>query len=425
MVYRKDHAVAPELTVWRDIWISKTGKAGSAEKATRTVSAVAHGLGVAPGDLPENALELYVKVQPLAPSTLAGYRWALKQWQRYLTHGFQNLERSPMTSKDLSASDEKLTDPHLEKWRRHLRARNRAATTITGYLRIMQGVAEIAECDPIDIEEEDVLAFIIHRREQMEAKGKDLSASRHNVYLAAVRSFCRVNRRPDATEFIERIPRDSVSTPGASREDVRGLLDAAVSDMASSDAMVADTGRRMWMLTRLMSGVGYRISTACHLFSTDLKLNDDGWRLHPQFVKARRGQPKPSHPAPEDIAQELLTNWQHGESVMSIDLSAKQAAQQWRGWAESHGYGHVRPHMLRAYFIKSMYIKTGDVYGVSRAADHRQVETTEGYIGNAQRPEVENARRMFDVGMPVRIPGQRTDSNVLLLRPRAESGSIA
>nr|WP_240678900.1 site-specific integrase [Streptomyces sp. SID4937] len=175
-----------------------------------------------------------------------------------------------------------------------------------------------------------------------------------------------------------------------------------------------------------MSGLGYRISTACRVFTTDLKFDEDGWRLHPQFIKARRGQPKPTHPAPEDVAQELLTNWQRGESVVPLELSVAQAAMQWRGWAESHGYGHVRPHMLRAYFIKQMYKATGDVYGVSRAADHRQVETTEGYIGNEQRPEVETIRRSFDTDMPVRIPGQRHEgSNVTLLRPLAGAGAPA
>ncbi|MFE7133406.1 tyrosine-type recombinase/integrase [Streptomyces sp. NPDC057638] len=428
MAYRKNHAMFPELLAWHEERVRVTGRATAGLKEATTISAIAHRLGVHPAALPENALELYTKLQPLAPSTMPGYASALKQWSRYLAHGYRDFSRTPLTQSGPSADDLDLPHPALVKFRRKMQTAGRADTTVTGYLRIVLGIMELAgKSDPLTLDEDDVEIFIVARRRERERCGKELSNSRYNVILAAVRACFRANKaaRQDPTADIERLKRTSLTTPAATPVQVRSLLGAAVADMQSSNPVVADNGRRMWMLTRLMSGMGFRISTAARTLTNDLWFDGSRYWLTPGFVKARSGQQKAPHAVPEDIVHEMLTNWRAHEGIVPSEWNVNNTNLRWRAWAASHGLGHIRPHMLRAFFIDEMYERTGDVYGVSVAADHEDIRTTTGYMRRRVRAETEQALRSFGTDMPVRIPPQREGVNVRVLVPVARGSAPA
>ncbi|MFJ9433676.1 tyrosine-type recombinase/integrase [Streptomyces sp. NPDC101490] len=432
MAYRKGHDIAPALLAWRDERVRLGGGPGGAEKSMRNVSAVAWGLGIgtAPDQLPDNALELYARTYPgrLSPSSMASYRSALDQWKRYQAQGHLSLDRAPMSSYVIPEEHGMPVLPHpsLQKWHRIMRTDMKVRTTLTAYMRIVLGVMEAAgKDDPLTLDEEDVQDYICHRIIERERIGKKLSASRHDVYLAAVRRCFRDLKRAkdDPTADIKRLRRrgDSVPTPVPPASVVTKLHAAAVGDMMSSDARVSATGRMMWLLTAQMSGMGFRVSTAARTFPRDdMSFDGEHYWLVPQFLKGRAGRPLPEHPVPEHIALEILSNWREGESLVPLEWSVQNTAERWRAWALSHGIADVRPHMLRAYWIDEMIELTGDLESVSVAADHKDIKTTVGYRVRRIRRATLPALRSFGTDMPARVPTQRSGdadmSNVKLFR---------
>ncbi|MFE3071765.1 phage integrase N-terminal SAM-like domain-containing protein [Streptomyces sp. NPDC059247] len=394
------------------------------------MSAVAWGLGIgeAPHLLPDNALELYIKAYPgrLRETSMASYRSALDQWARYQARGHLSLERVPLSSVRLDLdepADVEQLHPTLRKWRRTMRTEFKAKTTVTGYLKIVLGMLEEAgKDDPLSLDEEDVQEYIDRRIIERERIGKELSVSRHDVYLAAVRCLFRDSKRKkdDPTADLKRLRRrgDGVRTPVASTLTVRKAHGAAVEDMASTDATRFETGRRMWLLTALMSGMGYRISSATRTFPRDdLDFDGENYWLTPQFLKARKGRPIRQHPVPEHIAHEILSNWSPGESLVPLGWTVANTADRWSAWMLSKGLTS-RPHQFRAYWIDELIELTGDLESVSLAADHRDVQTTIGYRNRRVRRESLTTMRRFHTDMPARVPAQRTEGTLDLSNVR-------
>ncbi|MFJ2869815.1 tyrosine-type recombinase/integrase [Streptomyces sp. NPDC087298] len=420
MVYIKGHSIPTSVEEWKLARVAELppGASGhkAAAKAAQHISTLSHSLGVPPEELPHDAVARhFMGRDDGAPSTCRNYGISLKQWHRWVKS-----ERQQATGKPQRAP-EGADHPDIQRWVSRLAPRV-AHGTVNGYRRDVCAIMRLSGHGPREITEDDVLDYLAACQVSVIAsKGTPMKASYYNRILSSVKSLCFELRLPNVTEFIHRARRDKKRHKAIDRGDLQHLVTCALQDRQSPNPLVADMGRRMYTVSKLMSSMGLRISEASAVRPADLVQVDGRWCIEAEAVTVKGQEHLGSVflPVTDAVFEDLTTNYQLTERITPEDWTADKASKKFSGYALGKGVT-TTAHKLRAYYATNLYYQSQfNIMLVMRRMRHSDFATTAGYISDLDTAEERILVSTFDDDL-VMVPDH--PQNVVPLARAAVAG---
>jgi integrase len=362
---------------------SNGGSTKSARDQARAVSAMAYQLGCDPKAVPKDAVARHFLGRPHSLNTARLYERALRSWNRYLIAGLA----TPTRYFDVFAVE----DPRLQKFAVKLRGRGLADSTIKAHIKGMTRLMLTLGVHPDELDEDAVDTYLAVRNDAVRrSRGRDMRAGSRNKILAQIRRYAKIMKIEDPTADIERSGQDHEHWQPVPADDLRDMRVIARSRINDPDPRVAETAKRMLVLTIAMSTMGLRISEASkigpHLIVTRTG-GQHGLMLPGPFVKGRHNRRDIFVPASRDLLTELRAHYRDNETVCPVEWTSSRAGGEYRAFASAWCGITVTPHQLRAYFATELYRRRRDLVLVQRRMRHSNVQTTVNYIADLDSDE--------------------------------------
>jgi integrase/recombinase XerD len=158
---------------------------------------------------------------------------------------------------------------------------------------------------------------------------------------------------------------------------------------------------RDYILIRFLVSCGARINETCNIHPEDVLFDRNSVYLSPYAVKSRHGREVPLDRSVMKDLHDLITEnkryFGNPEYVFLTTVGKRYNPSAFRHRlrqaAEKAGIERATPHMLRHYFI-TQYAKRGDLFTLQRIVDHKNIQTTRGYVDNSQE-EIQEAHNKF------------------------------
>jgi len=272
----------------------------------------------------------------------------------------------------------------LEKYLVQLEANGRSPSTIAQYERHVRlfahWIADVGHCGDLNqILNEDIARFLTAPVARTRPDGRPKKATSMNILRSSIRGFFQyLHEAGTISQNPARLVRRAIcETPPP-----RILTDAEAGKLmkvlAEADGFEA---RRDHALFHLMLATGIRLGSAIALDTDDVDL--DTGRLHLRTCKRDReavvylGREICAHLAGylEDLEPGALFTTRAGRR-----LSRRHVQRRFGWWVKAAGIRRPASlHALRHSFATSLYHRTGDIFLVQRALNHRSVMSTMRY----------------------------------------------
>jgi integrase/recombinase XerD len=288
---------------------------------------------------------------------------------------------------------------YLAGFRLHCVAEGKSSRTVEWYehkLRIFANYVEdqYSVDDPAAVEPDQIRAFLVHMREDVQAnelnphrpaEDRPLSAFTVQGYHRAIKCFCNWLVRE---EYLEKSPAQHISRPKAPRSIVKTFDPGQVRRLLSVPDRHTAAGFRSYTIMLLLLDTGIRLSELTGLRTQDLHLEQgyiqvqgkgEKQRLVPVGNKVRkvlwqymaRHRPETAYP---EIANVFLDEGGRpikGETVYRMVVRRGRQA----------GLEGVRcsPHTFRHTFAVSFLRNGGDVFSLQRILGHTSLVVTRMY----------------------------------------------
>lgn len=295
----------------------------------------------------------------------------------------------------------------LPDWQRHLRATNRAQSTITSYRRVAEDLLDFLMDHQLPtsvdaITREHLERYLVHLQERPTRTGTPMSAANVAKHYRTLQQLWRwlhevegeISSTPFTTMTAPKVPEKQI--PVLSTEQLRALLAACKGTNFEN--------RRDEALIRLFADTGARLGEISALRVPDLDFDQDVMLV---TGKGRRPRDVPfGARTGSALRRYLRARVQHSqaESTDALWIGRKGRLTDWgvrrvldRRAADA-GIGHLHPHMFRHSFAHRWLSEGGQERDLMRLAGWRSREMVGRYGASAADQRAREAHRRMGLG---------------------------